>query len=868
MRHRSATGETGTLAHLLVSGGGVLPMLDGLDELPESLRPAVIEQINEYGSDRPLVVTSRSHEYTEAASKAHRPIARASVVELCPLRVPDVEEYLLEATAVTPDGRWDAVLARLDTEPNGPLTEALTTPLLLWLARTIYDDPDTNPAELADVTRFATRETIERHLLDSLVPAVYAPRVNQWRRYRSRYTAGQAQRWLAFLAAHLERTGTQQIAWWRLAAALRGVDIFGVVLRLTLLVGSLWALLSWLLERHGNWRDGAYVGSAPFRDLLFGGELGQRIRPTIDPLLDAVSPRIRGAPDEFLRITSTVKLSELIIAAVFITILFATILNLKEKLRRDGIPSSPKALSCTPFRVLFRIFLNELWARIFIIAFLLFLGVGYIVFLADGETRTALITDVRLTLTASQLILLGAAILLLALSSVPALLASPIEVSHEMNPVTVLRLDRRADLVVIILKRIIFGTLVAFLAAQEMAVVYVLFAVAATIITVLFGGLSGSSWQEHTHARQWLFLGRRLPWRTMAFLSDAHQRGVLRQVGAVYQFRHIRLQERLAARHLRWRPYFEPAIALAECWSAPARNVVRDRLYEPIRDALIGLWLDLDAMSGYDRVTRDAAERRLARRLLLLGIRRTTGYSAIDEILDLVRRRAAHMMSGNLVGVYLHGSLTTRDFDQHRSDVDLLFVGQSEPDHTIHDALRRIREEVRQIQEEWADRIDMEYTSVRALGATTGAVPVTPRRPLSADTAPLLLRYALRKRGISLIGPSPRTLTRYVSNQLYVETFRGYLDELAALAWDDATDKERLRAVSIVCRGLHACRLNVMTSHQNTAYIMPRALRRLVLYATGLAIAPSVAGLKGFFAAAAAHRALAIPKEQISGRYE
>ena len=38
----------------------------------------------------------------------------------------------------------------------------------------------------------------------------------------------------------------------------------------------------------------------------------------------------------------------------------------------------------------------------------------------------------------------------------------------------------------------------------------------------------------------------RLPWQLMAFLADAHQRGVLRQAGAVYQFRHIELQHRLA----------------------------------------------------------------------------------------------------------------------------------------------------------------------------------------------------------------------------------------------------------------------------------------------------------------------------------
>lgn len=48
--------------------------------------------------------------------------------------------------------------------------------------------------------------------------------------------------------------------------------------------------------------------------------------------------------------------------------------------------------------------------------------------------------------------------------------------------------------------------------------------------------------------RRWLALRRRLPWSLMGFLSDAHRRGVLRQAGAVYQFRHIEMQDRLASR--------------------------------------------------------------------------------------------------------------------------------------------------------------------------------------------------------------------------------------------------------------------------------------------------------------------------------
>ncbi|WDV56115.1 hypothetical protein PV963_40150 [Streptomyces coeruleorubidus] len=48
--------------------------------------------------------------------------------------------------------------------------------------------------------------------------------------------------------------------------------------------------------------------------------------------------------------------------------------------------------------------------------------------------------------------------------------------------------------------------------------------------------------------RLYLVLRWRLPWNVMAFLDDAHRRrGVLRQVGSVYQFRHIDIQRRLAA---------------------------------------------------------------------------------------------------------------------------------------------------------------------------------------------------------------------------------------------------------------------------------------------------------------------------------
>jgi hypothetical protein len=52
---------------------------------------------------------------------------------------------------------------------------------------------------------------------------------------------------------------------------------------------------------------------------------------------------------------------------------------------------------------------------------------------------------------------------------------------------------------------------------------------------------------EFLVARLRLAMMGRVSWRLMSFLADAHERrGVLRQVGAVYQFRHIDLQRHLA----------------------------------------------------------------------------------------------------------------------------------------------------------------------------------------------------------------------------------------------------------------------------------------------------------------------------------
>jgi hypothetical protein len=58
--------------------------------------------------------------------------------------------------------------------------------------------------------------------------------------------------------------------------------------------------------------------------------------------------------------------------------------------------------------------------------------------------------------------------------------------------------------------------------------------------------VTSGAWGQFCLARLVLALSRKTPLRLMGFLSEAHDRGVLRQAGGIYQFRHNLLQDHLA----------------------------------------------------------------------------------------------------------------------------------------------------------------------------------------------------------------------------------------------------------------------------------------------------------------------------------
>ncbi|PWI14818.1 hypothetical protein DI272_12095 [Streptomyces sp. Act143] len=194
----------GTLERL-VRGGWVLPLLDGLDELPAQSRAVAIDALN-HSPESMFVLTSRTGEYEAVIRQDGRPLRGASVLELDPLRTADVFHYLMQEL-LPGDNRWDAVFRVLSTQPYHPLAEVLSAPFMLRMAAEVYREPGTNPEELL---RFTDGEHIQRRLLDGFIPATYRhsdPTVT---------SPEKATRWLAFMAGHMDRLQTRDFVWWEL----------------------------------------------------------------------------------------------------------------------------------------------------------------------------------------------------------------------------------------------------------------------------------------------------------------------------------------------------------------------------------------------------------------------------------------------------------------------------------------------------------------------------------------------------------------------------------------------------------------------------------------------------------------------------
>jgi len=564
----------------LVADRRILPILDGLDEVPAVRRSAAIRAINRATlAGDGFVLTSRAAEYRAAVSDGAE-LAAATTIEAQPVRLPEAVDYLRGSAALQPRAqRWNPVFAELTAHPEGPLATALTSPLALMLTRLVYAE-SREPTELLDGGRFPDRKAIEGHLLDMLVPTLLDQDAHRDSGTTTRHDRTFHDH-LVFLARHARHHETHDLAWWQLAqsvrflanrtgravtaAALIMVIAVAIVLAKDLpdyasKIGLLAALKHCLLQalRHGL----AYSLGTLAAALCTG---------SITPPSPANPPRRRqvltsallagAAGGGVLGLVQGIgaTLGNQSASSGLVTGI-AYGLGLGFAFGLSAVVAAVPTPTASDFRLRGR---TRSLAR----ALGYGIAAGTVIGLAVGGVEEGVLALARRANTQfdDELVLglLPGLVFGIVVAPASALIhwsRKPIvtEEAHDLR--STLAADRRQYLTLLATVTatiVVAFTLGALTSLEQNVTAAVRHGISAGlggafVLALAFGFTA--AWPRYQTARMWLALRGKLPWKLTAFLAEAHRIGVLRRHGATYQFRHASLRDRLAGTDHRKNP--------------------------------------------------------------------------------------------------------------------------------------------------------------------------------------------------------------------------------------------------------------------------------------------------------------------------
>ena len=176
------------LSEAWIESGQFIPLLDGLDEVEPSHRPACAEAINEFRERHPgvsLLVTARNRDYQALAMRLNMDKA----IILQPLTLEQIDAYLARRGE-----RLDGLRASLAADRT--LRDLAQTPLMLSIMTLAANrPPESGSAELGfQLTR--------DHLFD-----VYVERMARYRSKNMSYAPSDTIGWLSWLAKQMARAG-------------------------------------------------------------------------------------------------------------------------------------------------------------------------------------------------------------------------------------------------------------------------------------------------------------------------------------------------------------------------------------------------------------------------------------------------------------------------------------------------------------------------------------------------------------------------------------------------------------------------------------------------------------------------------------
>jgi hypothetical protein len=473
----SRYGDALEIARRLIEQNRILPLLDGLDELPAPAIETAFRVLDDHvAAGRPLVVTCRVREYEQAG----RILTTAAVVELAPVSVDAAVAYLSYPESAR--ARWQPVLAvLLHSRKSDPLVRTLSTPLMVSLARTAYHDSSTDPMELL---RLKTEPQAAARLMDAFLAATY-PGARQ-------------RRWLECLAYHLYTAGTRDLRWWQLDPGLLTGRPDRARRSVVIVAAAVAALLAGVAGFFaGLWVPWAMASAV----IVVWAAATERLRGTWPPRYPrtAFSVERTFRPHTF-RAVVIGDTGLTFLAGLLGGVLVGYMTSRWTAALLGGLICGALAAAWARRQTAGRTSATESGAD----------SRSGIRPAGSGGSATGSDADSRSGVRPAG--------------------------SGDTGP-------RRGVVAFTVVPGLVFGAV-----AYGTSGAPVLVGVVAAVLYGSAAALCGDGWTRVrfrlAHAR--LAAHGWLPWRLESFLADAHRRGLLRRAGAVYQFRHVLLQDRLA----------------------------------------------------------------------------------------------------------------------------------------------------------------------------------------------------------------------------------------------------------------------------------------------------------------------------------
>lgn len=513
-----------TVTQALAEQGHLLPILDGLDELPQLRQPEVIAALNTSLTDSDqLVLTSRTTEFTTAITEARDPLTAAAVITSEPLTVAQAAQYLTHCLPPDPGPSWHELFRRLHTGRARHLETVLSNPLGLWLLRTVYITPRTDPTPLLNPDTSPDDATVRATLFDQLIPAVLAARpvsrhVSNAFRPRRTWNPHDVRNWLTYLAHHLDQTGTRNLDWWQLArytvTPRTARLVFGLVFGLVL--GLVDGLVFGLVHGAVSGLGGLVLG------LGIGLAIGRRV----------ISPWAIGALGILILFGLALVVAVLVALVVLVGLLVRLLARRRRPADQDRVADEPAYANL------------RLKNRVKMLTSRLVSGLvsGLIFGLAS-----ALMFGIVDELVAGELAVFGLAVFGLAGGPVFGLVfgfiewaGTPSRTDWASTPSSTYKATRTLTVLHISLFGLVGGLVGGLAGGLALGTVGLASGLALGPVCI-----SRRAWLSYVLATCRLAVSRRLPLRLMDFLDDAYRLGLLRTVGSSYQFRHAEFHDYL-----------------------------------------------------------------------------------------------------------------------------------------------------------------------------------------------------------------------------------------------------------------------------------------------------------------------------------